>query len=217
MKVNGSATDGALAPKGGLGATGRALTLADVGDEAAIGLFLGLGGETAFFEHRIQMDRPAVGMGAQLRASGQCAQRLQYVHHWLRRFESPRVQFKDRSGFGFRATAAAWGRARQILNRSRFFPIARKQNFPVATGILLRLVAEALFGQNVIERHRLEWRDEQQVLRGRQARDRRGDLCERLAAVANIVPHIKGYRGFRHKHFSWVWRGSGAWRIVWSP
>ena len=41
MKLNGSATDGAFAPKGDVAAAGRALVAADIGDETAIGLFLG--------------------------------------------------------------------------------------------------------------------------------------------------------------------------------
>src|ERR1039457_2063917 len=94
--ASGNVTDGAFAPGAGAAATGRAgdgSATADMGKETAIGLLLGLGGEAALFEMRIQMHWPAVGTRAQLHAGGQCGRCFKDLDHRLRWFEPGAAPF----------------------------------------------------------------------------------------------------------------------------
>src|ERR1043166_96621 len=78
-------------------AEGLWLALPDLGDKASIGLLLGFGFETAFFDLRIQQHRAAVGSRAQLLARSQRAQCLENFYHRLRRLQAPRIHIHCRS------------------------------------------------------------------------------------------------------------------------
>ena len=71
----------------------RGLTVADMGNETSIGLFLGFARETALLELRVKMHGPAVGVGAQFGVGRQRAERFENRHERLRRLKPARIQF----------------------------------------------------------------------------------------------------------------------------
>src|SRR5579859_3925284 len=87
------------------------LSPADMGKEAAIGLFLGFALETTRFELGVEMHRTAIGAGAEFKACRQDRQCFQNFHQRLRRFQAARVHLDESRRFvpgTIRVTANGW-------------------------------------------------------------------------------------------------------------
>src|SRR5258708_38261417 len=93
MKASGNLTEAAVSLSGAE-ATREALvglSAADMGKEASIFLLFGLPSEPAFFQVRIQVNRPPIRPRVQRSVLCQPAQSLEYPDHRLRRLQSAGV------------------------------------------------------------------------------------------------------------------------------